>query len=90
MSDVPIRSLATAQNWFVKYRLPDGSEMIEPLACWALLDDGELVGMVARANTVQPARRCFTDFTYVWPQRWDINKDGTLTKMVFGGLPEER
>ena len=28
MSEVPIRSLATAQNWFVKYRLPDGSETI--------------------------------------------------------------
>lgn len=84
MAEFGVLGLATAQHWFVRHQLPDGSYTIEPLACWALVaestsfpDGPTLVGMVAQAQRVVPVPVAgLAAWSYVWAQGWNISEAG--------------
>jgi len=51
-----IKSIIPAPGWSAKYKGKDGYTWTVPLVCWALLEDGEVEGLVPEGVNAIVAR----------------------------------
>lgn len=79
MADLGIFTITNAHNWFACIALPDGTEALEPLACWALVarpNGPEIEGMVVEDNRLVPVAAKWPTFRYVYPAGYVMDAEG--------------